>query len=101
MKETKEKNMKEDRDKLWIDIQAKIQDDIEDGFEEISKIFDKPETDKIIAFYFLMFWSRVMSRYGKNGEKHDNTLIISILTSMMNGDLPPDMDNSFDRRVNN
>ena len=59
--------MKEDRDKLWMDIQAKVQDDIEDGFEEISKIFDKPETDTIIAFYFLMFWSRVMSRYGKNG----------------------------------
>ena len=101
MKETKEKNMKEDRDKLWMDIQAKIQDDIEDGFEEISKIFDKPETDTIVAFYFLMFWSRVMSRYGKNGEKHDNTQVISLLTSMMKGDVPPDMDNSFDRRVNN
>ena len=32
--------MKEDRDELWMDIQAKIQDDIEDGFDEISKIFD-------------------------------------------------------------
>ena len=93
--------MKEDRDKLWIDIQDKVQEDIEDGFEEISKIFDKPETDTIIAFYFLMFWSRVMSRYGKNGEKHDNTQLISLLTSMMKGDVPPDMDNYFDRRINN
>ena len=96
-----EKNMKEDRDKLWMDIQAKIQDDIEDGFEEISKIFDEPETDTVITFYFLMFWTRVMQRYGKNGEKHDNTQVISLLTSMMKGDVPPDMDNSFDRRVNN
>ena len=93
--------MKEDRDELWIDIQTKIQDDIEDGFEEISKIFDKPETDKIIAFYFLMFWSRVMSRYGKNGEKHDNKQLINLLTKMMNGDLPQDKENIFDRTVNN
>jgi len=92
---------KEDRDKLWMDIQAKIQDDIEDGFEEISKIFDTPGTDKIVAFYFLMFWTRVMQRYGKNGEKKDNTQVKSLLTSMMKGDVPPDMDNSFDRRVNN
>ena len=101
MKETKEKNMKEDRDELWVDIQTKIQDDIEDGFEEISKIFDEPETDIVVAFYFLMFWSRVMSRYGKNGEKHDNTQVISLIKSMMKGDVPPDMNNSFDRRVNN
>ncbi len=92
---------KEDRDELWVDIQNKVQDDIEDGFEEISKIFDKPETDTIISFYFLMFWSRVMCRYGKNGEKKDNTQVKSLLTSMMNGDLPPDIDNCFDRRVNN
>jgi len=92
---------KEDRDKLWMDIQAKIQDDIEDGFEEISKIFDTPGTDKIVAFYFLMFWTRVMIRYGKNGEKHDNKQLINLLTKMMNGDLPQDKENIFDRRVNN
>ena len=93
--------MKEDRDELWMDIQAKIQDDIEDGFDEISKIFDEPETDTVITFYFLMFCTRVMHRYGKNGEKHDNTQVISSLTSMMKGDIPPDTDDYFDRRVNN
>jgi len=92
---------KEDRDELWVDIQNKIQDDVEDGFEDISKILGSENTDSIAAFYFLMFWTRVMIRYGKNGEKHDNKYLINLITSMMNGDLPQDKENIFDRRVNN
>ena len=92
---------KEDRDELWVDIQNKIQDDVEDGFEDISKILCSENTDSIAAFYFLMFWTRVMIRYGKNGEKHDNKYLINLITSMMNGDLPQDKENIFDRRVNN
>jgi hypothetical protein len=42
-----------------------------------------------------------MIRYGKNGEKHDNKQLIDLLTKMMNGDLPQDKENIFDRRVNN
>ena len=92
---------KEDRDELLVDIQNKIQDDVEDGFEDISKILGSENTDSIAAFYFLMFWTRVMIRYGKNGEKHDNKYLINLITSMMNGDLPQDKENIFDRRVNN
>ena len=93
--------IEEDTEKSWEKVQDKIQDDVEDGFEDISKIMGSENTDSIAAFYFLMFWTRVMIRYGKNGEKNDNTQLISLLTSMMKGDVPPDVDNSFDRRVNN
>jgi len=93
--------MSEDIQKLWEKVQDKIQEDVEDGFEDISKILGPENTDSIAAFYFLMFWTRVMIRYGKNGEKHDNKKLITLLTNMMNGDLPEDAENIFDRRVNN
>ena len=93
--------MNEDIQKLWEKVQDKIQEDVEDGFEDISKILGSENTDTIAAFYFLMFWTRVMLRYGKNGEKHDNKQLITLLTNMMNGDLPEDTKNIFDRRINN
>jgi hypothetical protein len=93
--------IKEDIEKSWEKVQDKIQDDVEDGFEDISKILGSENTDSIAAFYFLMFWTRVMIRYGKNGEKHDNKQLIDLLTKMMNGNLPQDKENIFDRRVNN
>ena len=93
--------MSEDIQKLWEKVQDKIQGDVEDGFEDISKILGSENTDSIAAFYFLMFWTRVMLRYGKNGEKQDNKQVINLLTNMMNGDLPEDTKNIFDRRINN
>jgi hypothetical protein len=94
----KQKITKEMNDE-WLKIQSEIQDNIEDGFEQISNLFDDPQTDTIISFYFLMFWTRVMSRYGKNGEKHDNKKLIELLTSMMNGNVPRDKDNIFGRET--
>ncbi len=47
-----------------------------------------------------MFWTRVMGRYGKNGERHDNTKLVELLTSMMHGNLPKDQDNIFGREKN-
>jgi hypothetical protein len=91
----------EEKNKSWEKIQDKIQDDVEDGFEELSKILGTEDMDSIAGFYFLMFWTRVMIRYGKNGEKHNNKYLINLITSMMNGDLPQDKENIFDRRVNN
>lgn len=93
--------MKKDLKKSWEKVQDKIQDDVEDGFEDLSKILGSEDMNSIAAFYFLMFWTRVMIRYGKNGEKHDNKQLINLITSMMNGDLPQDKENIFDRRVNN
>jgi hypothetical protein len=57
--------------------------------------------DSIAAFYFLMFWTRVIVRYGKNGEKHDNKNLINLLKKMMDGNLPQDKGKIFDRRINN
>jgi len=94
----KQKITKEMNDE-WLKVQSEIQDNIEDGFEQISNLFDDPQTDTIISFYFLMFWTRVMSRYGKNGEKHDNKKLIELLTSMMNGNVPRDKDNIFGREA--
>jgi len=94
----KQKITKEMNDE-WLKVQSEIQDNIEDGFEQISNLFDDPQTDTIISFYFLMFWTRVMSRYGKNGEKHDNKKLIELLTSMMNGNVPRDKDNIFGRET--
>ena len=93
--------MKKDLEKSWEKVQDKIQDDVEDGFEDLSKILGSEDMNSIAAFYFLMFWTRVMIRYGKNGEKHDNKQLINLITSMMNGNLPQDKENIFDRRVNN
>ena len=90
---------KKDRD--WIDVQTKIQDNIEEGFKEISKIFDDSNTDAIVVFYFLMFWSRVMGHYGKNGEKHNNENVIKLITKMMEGHLPRDVYGNFDKELNN
>ena len=92
--------MKEDIEKSWEKVQDKIQDDVEDGFEDISKILGSENTDSIAAFYFLMFWTRVMGRYGKNGELHDNKKLVELLTSMMHGNLPKDQDNIFGREKN-
>ena len=63
----KQEVTKEMNDK-WLEVQAKLQDDIEEGFDEIAKLFDDPQTDTVISFYFLMFWTRVMGRYGNNGS---------------------------------
>ena len=95
----KQEVTKEMNDK-WLEVQAKLQEDIEEGFDEIAKLFDDPQTDTVISFYFLMFWTRVMGRYGKNGERHDNTKLVELLTSMMHGNLPKDQDNIFGREKN-
>jgi hypothetical protein len=93
--------MKEDIDKDWEEIQDKIQGDVEEGFYDISKIIGSEDMDSIAAFYFLMFWTRVIIRYGKNGEKHDNKNLINLLKKMMDGNLPQDKGKIFDRRINN
>ena len=90
-----------DKNNNWVDVQTKIQDNIEEGFEEIHKIFDNSNTDTVVVFYFLMFWSRVMGRYGKNGEKHNNKNVIKLITKMMKGDLPQDVHGNFDKKLNN
>ena len=83
------------------EVQDQIQRDIEEGFEQISTIFPNPQMDQIIVFYFLMMWSRVICRYGKNGEKHDNTFIKKMINTIMSGDMPPDMNNTFAKEKNN
>tara|TARA_R110000787_G_scaffold248120_1_gene353684 strand:- start:309 stop:590 length:282 start_codon:yes stop_codon:yes gene_type:complete len=93
--------MKKDTEEKWKEIQDKIQNNIEEGFDDISEIFDNAETDTVVVFYFLMFWSRIMHRYGKNGEKQDNTNVIKLINNMMGGDLPTDAEKVFDRRANN
>ena len=83
------------------EVQDQIQRDIEEGFEQISTIFPNPQMDQIIVFYFLMMWSRVICRYGKNGEKHDNTFIKKMINTIMEGDMPPDINNTFAKEKNN
>jgi len=87
--------MKED----YREIQAKIQDNIEDGFNNIDKLFPDADTSTIMIFYFLMFWSRVMARYGQHGEKHSNKFLKEMINKMMSGDVPKDMDGIFDKRL--
>ena len=83
------------------EVQGQIQDDIEEGFEKISTLTATPEMDHVIIFYFLMMWSRVMERYGKNGEKQDNTFIKKMINRIMEGDMPPDINNTFAKEKNN
>tara|TARA_R100000008_G_C3453551_1_gene100608 strand:- start:163 stop:462 length:300 start_codon:yes stop_codon:yes gene_type:complete len=83
------------------EVQDQIQGDIEKGFEKISTLFPNPQMDQVIIFYFLMVWSRVMGRYGKNGEKHDNTFIKKMINKIMEGDMPPDINNTFAKEKNN
>ena len=80
-------------------IQTDIQDNIENGFNDISKLFPSADTSVIIIFYFLMFWSRVMARYGQHGEKHSNKFLIKMINKMMSGNVPKDMDGFFDKRL--
>jgi len=82
-------------------VQKEIQDDIENGCENISELFPGADTSVIMVFYFLMFWSRVMYRYGKHGEKEDNKFLISQITRMMSGDIPRDIDGVFDKEKAN
>ena len=83
------------------EVQDLIQRDIEKGFERISTLFPNPQMDQVIIFYFLMMWSRVMGRYGKNGEKNDNTFIKKMINTIMEGDMPPDINNTFAKEKNN
>ena len=83
------------------EVQEQVQDDIERGFEKISTLTATPQMDHVIIFYFLMMWSRVMERYGKNGEKQDNTFIKEMINRIMEGDMPPDIDNKFAKEKNN
>ena len=41
-----------------------------------------------------------MERYGKNGEKQDNTFIKKMINRIMEGDMPPDIDNKFAKEKN-
>jgi len=82
------------------EIQEQIQKDIEVGLNKIATLIDKPKMDEVIIFYFIMVWSRVMGRYGKNGEKHDNTFIKEMINKIMNGDLPTDINNMFAKEKN-
>ena len=38
---------------------------------------------------------------GKNGEKHDNTFIKKMISRIMEGDMPPDINNTFAKEKNN
>ena len=83
----------------YKEIQAKIQDDIEDGFNSINKLVPNADTSVVMIFYFLMFWSRVMARYGQHGELHSNKFLKEMINRMMSGDVPKDMDGFFDKRL--
>ena len=86
------------KNKEWIKTQGEIQDNIENDMEKIHSIFPSQDMNVVVIFYFLMFWSRIMHRYGKHGEIEDNKFIIGQINRMMGGDVPPDIDGTFDTK---
>ena len=67
---------------------SSYQDDIEDAFEDLAKMDKDKDMNGIAVTYFLLFWTRIMMRYGQHGEKWDNSHLIKQFNRIMSGDIP-------------
>ena len=76
------------RENQFYKIQMKVQDEIEDAFEDLAKIHKDKDMNTIAVTYFLLFWTRIMMRYGQHGEKWDNSHLIKQFNRIMSGDIP-------------
>lgn len=86
----KKKKLSE-KDKKWMDLQARIQDSIDEHCDEISNLFEECNANQIFTLYFLMFWTRVLKLVEISKQKYDNTEAILSIKRMMDGDLPEKM----------
>ena len=59
--------------------------EIENSFEDLQKFEKTNDMNWLVIEYFLFFWSRVMIRYGKDGEIWDNSHIIKMVNIIRNG----------------
>jgi len=80
-----------EKDRKWMDLQGRIQDNIEEHCDEISKLFENHDANQIFTLYFLMFWTRVLKLVDISKQKYDNTEAILAIKRMMDGDLPEKM----------
>ncbi len=69
-------------------IQTRVADEIENAFKDLAEIEKNKDMNSIATTYFLLFWTRIMMRYGKNGEKYSNAHIIKQINRIMSGDIP-------------
>jgi len=76
------------KEKEFCKIQERIADEIENSFEDLQKFEKTNDMNWLVIEYFLFFWTRVMMRYGQNGEKYDNSHIIKMINKIMSGDIP-------------
>ena len=76
------------KEKEFQKIQERIAKEIENAFEDLEKFEKKNDMNWLVVEYFLFFWTRIMLRYGQNGEKWDNSFIIKMINKIMNGDVP-------------
>ena len=85
------------KDKEFFKIQKRIANEIENSFEDLQKFEKTNDMNWVVIEYFLFFWTRVMIRYGKDGEIWDNSHIIKMVNKIMSGDVPK----SFSKRNKN
>ena len=76
------------KDKEFFKIQKRIANEIENSFEDLQKFEKTNDMNWLVIEYFLFFWTRIMMRYGQNGEKWDNSYIIKMINKIMSGDIP-------------
>ena len=76
------------KDKEFFKIQERIANEIENSFKDLQKFEKTNNMNWLVIEYFLFFWTRVMVRYGKKGEKFDNSYIIKMINKIMSGNTP-------------
>ena len=88
------------KDKQWLEVQADIQNRIDDDLVKITKVFEHFNANETFVTYFLMYWTRVLEFSKRQDKGYSNREVIDTIKDMMAGDLPPQVDFEETRTLN-